>query len=397
MNETVVVLLMILCLIAVRAGAELPEVADLPVVEGLPDPFMMNDGSRVASREDWGRRRAEIAEMIQFYEYGHIPPPPGNVEVDKMRSLLTLDGAARLYRGEIVLGPEHKLRARVSFYVPEGKPGPFPVVLNMSQVSGRGMRRIAQRYIERGYILAGFERHDFDQESADRSDGVHPLYPDYDMATVAAWAWGAQRVVDYLLTRDDVNPACIAITGHSRAGKAALFAGALDERITLVAPAGSGAGGAGSYRILGNLEKESESESLDAITDPERWHYWFHPRLRTFAGKEERLPFDQHFVKALVAPRALLALEGLSDFWANPFGTQQTTVAVQPVFDFLGASKKNGMFYRPGGHNMSGLDWMALLDYADLQFFGKPTTREFYRLPFPEAERPFSWTAPDTR
>jgi len=395
MEKIVLVLLAIVCGVAGRARADLPEVADLPVVEGIPDPFLMNDGSRVATREDWARRRAEIAEMIQFYEYGHIPPAPGNVEAKEMRSVPVLDGTARLYRCEIVLGPDHKLRARVSFYVPDGRRGPFPVVLNMSPVMGPGMGRIAQRYIERGYILAGFERHDFDQESADRSDGVHPLYPDYDMATLAAWGWGAQRVVDYLITRDDVDPRYIAITGHSRAGKAALFAGALDERITLVAPAGSGAGGAGSYRILGNLEKESES--LDAITDPNRWHYWFHPRLRTFAGKEGRLPFDQHFVKALVAPRALLALEGLSDFWANPFGTQQTTVAAQPVFDFLGASKKNGIYYRPGGHSMTGQDWMALLDYADLQFFGKPTTCDFYRLPFPDAEKPFSWTTPGAK
>jgi hypothetical protein len=395
MEKVIVVFLAILCGLAGRARAELREVADLPVVEGLPDPFVMNDGSRVKSREDWAKRRAEIAEIIQFYEYGHIPPAPGNVEAKQMRSVSIFDGTARLYRGEIVLGPENKLRARVSFYVPEGRPGPFPVVLNMSPVMDPRMRRIAQRYVERGYILAGFERHDFDQESADRSDGVHPLYPDYDMATVAAWGWGAQRVVDYLLTRDDVDPRYIAITGHSRAGKAALFAGALDERITLVAPAGSGAGGAGSYRILGDLEKESES--LDAITDPKRWHYWFHPRLRTFVGKEDRLPFDQHFVKALVAPRALLALEGLSDFWANPFGTQQTTIAVQPVFDFLGASKKNGIYYRRGGHSMTGQDWMALLDYADLQFFGKPTTRDFYRLPFTDAEKPFSWTTPGTK
>jgi hypothetical protein len=395
MVKIVIVLLGILCGVAGRAVAELPEVEDLPVVEGLPDPFMMNDGSRVTTREDWGKRRAEIAEMIQFYEYGHIPPAPGNVEARKTRSVSVFDGAARLYRCDIVLGPDHKLGTRVIFYVPDRTPGPFPVVLNMAPVMDPRMRRIAQRYIERGYILAGFERHDFDQESADRSDGVHPLYPDYDMATVAAWGWGAQRVVDYLVTRDDVDPRYIAITGHSRAGKAALFAGALDERITLVAPAGSGAGGAGSYRILGNLEKESES--LDAITDPKRWHYWFHPRLRTFASKEDRLPFDQHFVKALVAPRALLALEGLSDFWANPFGTQQTTVAAQPVFDFLGASKKNGIHYRPGGHSMTGQDWMALLDYADLQFFGKPTTLDFYRLPFPEAEKPFSWTAPGVK
>ena len=168
-----------------------------------------------------------------------------------------------------------------------------------------------------------------------------------------------------------------------------MLAGALDERITLVAPNGSGCGGAGCYRILGR-----KSETLDAITDPKRFSYWFQPRFRDFVGKETRLPFDQHFLKVLVAPRALISTDALGDLWANPLGTQATFVAAQPVFGFLGASERNGIHFREGGHAQNEADWRALVDFADKQFFGKSVARRFDVLPFPDAKKAFAWSAP---
>lgn len=122
--------------------------------------------------------------------------------------------------------------------------------------------------------------------------------------------------------------------------------------------------------------------------------YWFHPRLQDFAGREERLPFDQHFLMALVAPRALLITSALGDVWANPEGTQQTYKAAQQVFGFLGAGHKIGSHYREGGHAQSADDWRTLLDFADSQFFGKPTATQFDGLAFPNAPAAFSWEAP---
>lgn len=377
----------------VRAG--MPEVDALPAIKELPDPFRMNDGSRVATREDWKKRRAEIAEILQFYEYGHLPPAPGNVKAEEIHSTPVFDGAGTLVEGKLALGPEQKIHARISYFVPAGKPGPFPVVLAVAYAADKSLRAAAESCVRRGYILAGYERADFDRDDADRTDGVHPLYPDSDWGTLGAWAWGAQRVVDYLVTLPEVDKSKIAITGHSRAGKTAMLAAALDERITLVAPSGSGAGGAGCYRILGHLEKESES--LAAITDPKRFAYWFTPRLRTFVGKEDRLPFDQHFLKAMIAPRPLLCMEGLADFWANPVGTQQTTAAAEPVYEFLGASGKNCLWYRPGGHAMNDENWAALLDFCDCQFFGKATTRDFHMKPYPDEAKAFTWATPGSR
>jgi hypothetical protein len=135
-------------------------------------------------------------------------------------------------------------------------------------------------------------------------------------------------------------------------------------------------------------------ETLDLITQPKRFHYWFSPRLREFKGREDRLPFDQHFLKALVAPRGLLSVIGLGDVWANPQGTQQMHLAALPVFEFLNAENRAAMWFRDGGHDEEPRDWDALCDFADFVFFGKPRGEAFNRLPFPDTPKAFSWTTP---
>jgi hypothetical protein len=195
-------------------------------------------------------------------------------------------------------------------------------------------------------------------------------YPDHDWGTLAIWAWGAMRIVDYLESRDDVDRQRIGIAGHSRGGKMALLAGALDERFSLVAANGSGCGGAGCFRFGTN-----GVETLELITRKDRFGYWFHPRLREFADGECRLPIDQHFMKALVAPRALICTDALDDQWANPEGNRTTSRAAQVAFDLLDASDKNGLHFREGQHDMTRVDWQAILDFADWHFFGRPPER----------------------
>ncbi|MCA9265181.1 MAG: hypothetical protein KDA60_15075, partial [Planctomycetales bacterium] len=184
--------------------------------------------------------------------------------------------------------------------------------------------------------------------------------------TLAVWAWGGMRVVDYLETRDDIDQRYVAITGHSRGGKAALLAGALDERFTLVAPNGSGCGGGGCYR-----DTPETAESLAKITDPKRFHYWFQEDFGWFSDREDRLPFDQHFVKALVAPRALLCTEARGDAWANPPGTRRTSEACNRVFALFDATEKNGLAYREGRHDQNDEDWHSLLTFAKWHFLGQ--------------------------
>jgi hypothetical protein len=252
---------------------------------------------------------------------------------------------------------------------------------------GRIAPAIVDAAVRRGYLVAEFDRTEIAPDNADPSKGVRPLYPQSDWSVVAAWAWGFHRTVDFLLTQPFVDKKRIAITGHSRGGKAALLAGALDERIALTAPNGSGCGGAGCFRVLG-----PKSEDIGAILN--RFAYWFHPRFKDFVGHVDQIPFDQHSVRALVAPRALLSTEALGDLWANPSGTQASYLAGREVFKFLGASDRTGIHFREGKHEHNAEDWQALLDFADKQFFKKNVATKFDRLAFPDAPKAFHWTAP---
>jgi len=370
------------------AASEMPTVDELPDIRKLPDPFLMNNGKRVRSKADWTKRRKEIKAMLLYYQYGHMPPAPKNVTPKVLSSETIYEGGATKKHVLLSMGPGRKIKVNVGIIIPKGK-GPFPVILKND--SGIFKVPIAEEIVKRGYIVADYNRTDL---APDRKAAVGPAqqaYPDYDWATLAVWAWGGMRVIDYLLTLDVVDKKRIAFTGHSRGGKTALLAGALDERIALVAPNGSGCGGAGCYRFEGE-----NSESLEQITNPRRFSYWFHPRFRDFADKETKLPFDQHFLKALVAPRALISVDALGDLWANPYGTQQSHRGAQPVFDFLGAGDKLGIYYRKGGHSQNRDDWRTLVDFTDKIFFGKEPAsgKRFDKLPFKDAPKPFSWSVP---
>lgn len=367
---------------------DMPDVNELPDIKKLPDPFLMNNGKRVRSRSDWKKRRRQIKEMMLYYQYGHMPPAPKNVTAKVLSSETVFEGAAAKKHVLLSMGPGRKVKVNVGIIIPKGR-GPFPVILKND--SGNFNVPIAEEVIKRGYIVADYNRTDLAPDKKAAVGPAQQAYPDYDWATLAVWAWGGMRVIDYLVTLDVVDRKRIAFTGHSRGGKTALLAGAFDERIVLVAPNGSGCGGAGCYRFEGE-----NSESLEQITSPRRFYYWFHPRFRDFAGKENKLPFDQHFLKALVAPRALISVDALGDLWANPYGTQQSHRGAQPVFKFLGAGDKLGIYYRTGGHAQNKDDWRTLVDFADKIFFGKEPAsgKRFDKLPFTDAPKPFSWSIP---
>ncbi len=360
---------------------------NFPAIEKLPDPFLFLDGSRVQTKEDWTRRRREIMELVLDIQYGHLPPAPGNVKSELVLSEKTLHGGVtRLEQHMLSMGPENGIRAQLDLYFPEKAEKPCPVVLCIGRKCP-----ITKELNERGYIFAGFGADSFDrsEEGKPAPGAVEQAHPDMEIATLAAWAWGASRMMDYLETLPEVDATKIIITGHSRSGKAALLAGAVDERFAIVNPNGSGCGGAGLYRILGPV-----SEDLESITRPERWQEWFHKDFRDYAGREAHLPFDQHFMRALIAPRPVLSTDGIQDAWANPMGTQINYLAAQPVYEFLGVPDRNGIHFRPGGHDHNGTDYRALLDFADWQFFGKEAKTKFNKLPFPEKKLDVDWELP---
>ena len=367
---------------------DFPPYEDLVAARGLPDPFMMADGRRVKTLEDWEEQRTYIKDMLLYYQYGYFPPAPENLKVEIISSQEILSGKAVETQLVLSMGPDNAITMRVDLSVPTKGKGPFPTVITGDRAWGR--TEGLEVATDRGYMVADFYRTDLDPDNDDRSNGVHPHYPDYDWATLSAWAWGFSRVVDYLLTLETVDKDKIVATGHSRGGKTALLAGAMDTRIAVVGPNGSGAGGCGSFKYM-----QGGAESLMRITRDDRFHYWFQPRFSDFKRRVDRLPFDQHFLKALVAPRPLLCTDGLHDEWANPWGGQQTTEAAREVYRFLGVPENVGNHQRQGGHDHNVEDWEALLDFADHNFFGKPLPDDFYKENFARVDSLINWKSPD--
>lgn len=396
----------LLCLLTIGSpaslGSDRKQPDELPSVKELPDPFVRNDGTKVAKPADWPARRAEILDLVLTYEYGHLPPaapvhateqawePAGKqaqeAESRRAANAVPLPAGATVKQLMLTTGPGGKVSIPLILTIPAGQ-GPFPAIIRGDLCWGRVDSSIAAEAAQRGYILAEFDRTAIVPDAkGERDIGLYALYPDHDFAALAAWAWGFHRVADYLMTRDDVQKDHVAVTGHSRGGKCALLAGATDERIALTVPNNSGCGGAGCYRF-----QAEKSEDIAAIT--KNFPHWFQAQFPQFIGKIDRLPIDQHFVKALVAPRALLSTEALGDLWANPEGTQQSHLAAREVYEFLGVPDKIAVVFREGDHEHNLADWQVLLDFADAQFFGKEPARNFDDLKFP-VTKAYSWSNP---
>jgi dienelactone hydrolase len=382
------------------AAADLPPADKLPAVKELPDPFTFNDGSRVKTKEDWSRRRAELLESVLYYEYGRMPPAPGNTTAVELVASGYREWPNATHRVfKVSCGPDKKVSFTLDLIVPKGK-GPFPAIIRGDLGWGKLDDAIALDVIKRGYILAEFNRTELAPDNKNyKETGVYLGYPDAECGAVAAWAWGFHRCVDVLTTLDYVDKGKIAVTGHSRGGKAAILAGATDERVALTVPNNSGCGGAGSFKF-----QAPKSEDIVAIT--RNFPFWFGPRFMEFMDSKEeggktvrtsrieRLPFDQHALKAACAPRAFLETEAMGDQWANPEGSRQTYAAAKEVYKFLGVPDRIAIVYREGGHAHNADDWTVLLDYADKVFFDKKSGRNFDENRFPETPKTFTWTAP---
>ena len=181
------------------------------------------------------------------------------------------------------------------------------------------------------------------------------------------------RVMDYIPHCENVDADQVAVIGHSRLGKTALFCGAMDERFRYVISNDSGCTGAA-------ISRDKEGESIRQIT--ERFPFWFCPRYLRYADKESELPFDQHFLLSLIAPRHLLVGSAESDLWAGPKNEFLSTVAANEAYKIYGMQgllHKNEFpapdtdldegdclyHYRRGEHYLSRIDWNAYMDFID--------------------------------
>lgn len=408
------------CLVCanLQAAKNFPPVSELPLSPELPNPLVMFDGKPVLSQNDWfNKRRPELKGLFQYYEYGYFPPPvkiKSSVDyVDKN----FLGGKATLKLVTIAFGPPQSPPLHLMLVIPNQRKDPAPVFLGINfsgnhalvtdtnvplppgwmnsqyagvtgaraKDEGRGKQAGAwaiEQSVDRGYAVATFFGGEIQPDQLAATNGVRSLFhgskdSEHDWGTIAAWAWGLQRAVDYLETDKDVDKTKIAVVGHSRLGKATMLAAAFDERIALAIPSQAGCGGTSPAR-------GKTGESVKKINDS--FPHWFCGEFKEFNDQPGRLPFDQHCLIALCAPRPVLLSNATEDTWSNPQGQFEMLLAADKVYRFVGAegvaSEKMpevgklmdstlGYYIRPGKHSMTKGDWKIFLDFAD-KHFGKP-------------------------
>lgn len=231
--------------------------------------------------------------------------------------------------------------------------------------------------IEKGHAVSGFYATEAHPDDGSFSEGLATIFgttkerKEHEWGVLAVWSFAASCVLDYLLTLPEIDGIRIGVTGHSRCGKAALWAGVTDERFAWVMPNNSGCCGAALLR-----GKHGENmASINLLMS-----YWFAPAFSKFVGRENELPFDQHTVLALVAPRLLHVASGSTDFWADPEGEHRSTVLANEVYGLYGNPQMNSSFpevntpveagaigyhLRQGPHLLTEYDWACLAEHVN--------------------------------
>lgn len=356
----------------------------------LPEILTASDGKKVTVAEEWENvRRPEILELFRMNVYGRVPETAYTQSFHLARETRdAMEGKATLREVDIEISSEGRsLTIRLNLFVPNnsGRKVPaFLVINNRGTDQADPSRKIrnefwpAEEIVARGYAAAVFQNSDVDPDNFDDfKNGIHGILDRGERkgdswGTIAAWAWGASRCMDYLVTDGAVDPARIAVVGHSRGGKTALWAAAEDKRFGMAVSNESGCGGAA-------LARRKFGETVEAIN--RAFPHWFCRNYVQWGNNEDSMPVDMHMLLALIAPRAVYVTSANEDLWADPRGSYLSLYHSLPVFRLFDSSTvldeempplnkpvssgNAGYHVRDGVHNLLLKDWNWIMDFAD--------------------------------
>jgi len=351
----------------------------------MPDPLIFQNGERVIDKKQWiEKRRAEILRLFEENVYGKIPTEAVEANYNIINeNEKDLKGLATRKAVKITLKRGgRQIDAKLLIYIPNKVDRPVPAFVGLPNW-WRGFKKSLwpfKHVLQRGYALATARFGDFDSNRDNFKDGVHPLFYkegqnrplENEWGTIGAWAWGLIQLMNYFESDSDIDQNRIAVLGHSRMGKAALWAGVNDERFSLVISNNSGCCGAALFR-------RKIGETIEMIN--ECFPNWLCSNFKKFNNREFDLPVDQHMLIALVAPRPVYIASGQNDIWSDPIGEFLSAKYADPVYKMFGTTglgaekipKVNepimntiGYHIRQGRHKLSLYDWDRYMDFADL-------------------------------
>ncbi len=390
----------------------------------LPDPLVSEAGTPITTAEQWNKvRRPELLEQFRRHVYG-VAPPPCPIRSRVISDKLVRDDVARRLEVDVFFGQSaDALSMRLLIYVPAKRSGPVPAFMGLNftgnhsvdpdptitlnpgwfrqkrdgttdghrsteKARGTGADRWqVDKVLSRGYGLVTIYYGDIDPDFDDGfENGVHgelgnqlsAVDANARWGSIAGWAYGLSRALDYLQSAAElgIDAKRVAVIGHSRLGKTALWAGASDRRFAMVISNNSGCGGAA-------LSRRAFGETVGRINTS--FPHWFCDRFNDYNENESACPVDQHQLIALIAPRPVYVASATEDRWADPKGEFLAAAAADPVYRLLGTDGMGGTsppdsmpsaeqpikagtigyHLRSGRHAITDYDWQQYLEFAD--------------------------------
>ena len=313
----------------------------------LPDPFKKLDGTRISSKADWKCRREEIGAMLEKLMFGEKPRNPEKVEGSFSGGKLTIKVTDK--------GKSGSFSVSISDAGTKDKPKPALIGFGGGMMGGGcGSLGKATDGLDIAKIV-------FNPDDVAPEKGGGMFFDIYGgntdkYGTIIAWAWGVSRIIDALEKTPEagIDVKHLAMTGCSRWGKGTLAVGAFDERIALTIPQESGSGGASLWRVGAQVNKQKGKQFVQGLQSAGSEGKWMISSFKNYDGKENTLPFDQHMLVSMVAPRALLVIDNAGQEWLGEVPSNYCGQASKEVFDALGVSEKY-TYSQEGGHSHCAL------------------------------------------